>query len=530
MLIDDTYELDQVRADRVLRFVSALPLAVGQWAGRRIGETLMPWQRDWLTTLYGTIGPNGRRRYRQSSVWVGRKAAKSTTCAALALYHLVGDGEAGGEVILAAVDREQASIVYRIAMHMCRDHPGLAKQVQIFESTRRIVHTPTRSVLRVIPSDAAGAHGLNASVVIADEVHAWGGQGRELWDALVTSVGARREPLVISISTCGYDLSTLGGGLYQHACRVRDGIVEDATLLPVIFGAADGDGWDDLETWKRAHPGVGVTISEEFILSEVNRARVMPSHQSVLERLYLGRWTAQEHRWLPMASWDACAGNDSVSELEARLEGRVAYGGLDLAATTDLSAFVLAIPFEDEDGVERVALVVRVWVPDADLIARVRRDRVPYDEWARRGYVTLTSGPVVDYNRVRDDIIALQDRFDIRGISYDKWFATGIVTDLMEHGFELAPMAQSMPSLAPPTRDFLSRTLAGTLRHAGHPVLRWMADNVSVIEDSAGNMRPNKRSARGRIDGVVASIMALDQVGRFGGVGSVYNDRGLLVI
>ena len=508
---------------RVLKFVSTLRQSKGQWAGVELA--LLDWQRDLVEALYGVMRDDGLRRYRTAYVEVPRKNGKSSLAAALALYHLIADGEAGAEVYLGAVDRDQASIVFGIAADMVRQSPAMSKRLQIVPSTRRIVDARTSSVLRVIASDAAGSHGFNASCVIADEVHAW--PSRELWDVLQTSMGARRQPLMIGITTAGFESNTLGGQLHEYAERVRDGVVDDPSFLPVLYGAEPNEPWDDPAVWRKANPSLGVTITEEYLAGECARAKAVPAYESAFRRLHLCQWVNQETRYLPMEAWSDCAGGVTFADLETELDGEVCYGGLDLSATTDMTALVLVFPRGGGD----YDVVPRFWLPAEDIKRRSERDRVPYDVWARQGLLTLTPGNVVDYAHVRAEVNALARRYVVGGISYDRWAATQLVQELMADGIDMAPMSQGMASMAAPTSALLGLTLGRKLRHANHPILRWQADNLVVISDAAGNVRPAKHKARQRIDGIVALVMGIDRASRNAGAGaSVYEERGMLVL
>lgn len=509
-------------AEDATGFISSLRQSKGAWAGQVLD--LLPWQADLLGRLYGTLRPDGLRQYRTCYVELGRKQGKSTISAGIALYSLVGDGEAGAEVYLAAVDRDQASIVFDVVREMVRQDPWLSKHLKLVPSLRRIDYPAKASRLRVIASDAAGTHGVNASCVIADEVHAW--PSRELWDVLATSMGARRQPLLVGITTAGWERDSLGGSLHDYAERVRDGVVDDPAFLPVLYGAPADAPWDDPATWRLANPSLGVTITEEYLAGECARAKAIPAYESAFRRLHLCQWVNQESRWLPLAAWDACAGDLGPGEIEAAMAGRPCWAGLDLSATTDLTALVLVFP--DDDGAYRV--VARFWLPEEGMRARIERDRVPYDAWARAGHLQLTPGTVVDYARVRAEVNALAARFDLRGIAYDRWAATQLVQELAADGLDMAPVAQGMAAFAAPTRELLGLVLGGRLRHGGHPVLRWQADSVVVVQDAAGNVRPAKQKARGRIDGIVSLIMAVDRAQRESTGASVYEGRGVLVL
>lgn len=506
-----------------VEFVSSLRQSKGQWSGQPLD--VLPWQSDVLTSIFGTIKADGTRQYRTAYVEVPRKNGKSTLAAGIALYALLGDEEGGPEVYLAAVDRDQASIVFDVVREMVRQDEYLTSILRVIPSQRRIQYPGRAGVLRVIAADAAGSHGFNASCVIADEVHAW--PSRELWDVLQTSMGARRQPLMIGITTAGFEANSLGGQLHEYAERVRDGVVDDPAFLPVLYGAQPDEPWDDPAVWRRANPSLGHTITEEYLAAECARAKAVPAYESAFRRLHLCQWVNQEVRYLPMDAWSDCAGGVAPVELESELEGEVCYGGLDLSATTDMTALVLVFP--RGDGTYDV--VPRFWLPADDLKRRCDRDRVPYDVWARQGLLSLTPGNVVDYAHVRAEINALAKRYVIGGISYDRWAATQLVQELVADGIDMAPMSQGMASMAAPTKELLTLALGRRLRHANHPILRWQADNLVVTQDAAGNVRPAKHKARQRIDGMVALIMGIDRASRNAGAAmSVYEERGMLVL
>ena len=503
-------------------FIGSLRQSKGEWAGQSLG--LLPWQDEVIGRIFGTLRPDGLRRYRTAYIEVPRKNGKSTIAAGIALYGLVGDGEPGAEVYLAAVDRDQAAIVFDVVREMVRQDEWLSANLKVVPSLRRIDYPAAAARLRVIASDAAGSHGFNASLVVADEVHAW--PSRELWDVLATSVGARRQPLLLGITTAGWEVNSLGGQLHDYAERVRDGVIDDPTFLPVLYGAERDDDWTSPHVWRKSNPSLGVTVSEEYLAGECARARAVPAYESAFRRLHLCQWVNAETVWLPVDAWEDCAGDMTIAELESSLEGRTCYAGLDLSATQDLTAFVAVFPADHGYDV-----VARFWLPEQDIRKRSEKDRVPYDAWARAGLITLCPGNVVDYQIVREEIKAFADRYNLGGIAYDRWAATQLVQELTADGIDMAPMSQGMASMAAPTKELLNLALGRRLRHARHPILRWQVDNLSVVEDAAGNVRPAKHKARGRIDGMVALIMGIDRASRSPVTpASVYEERGVLVL
>ncbi len=490
------------RAQRAVRLINLLT-HTGDFAGRPF--KLRPWQKDRIILPLFSTGRNGLRRYRTCLLMLPRKNGKTELAAAIAIHCLLFDGMLGGEIYLAAADREQAGKVYGAIVAMLRADPELAAQVEIIESQKRIVHPGSGSFLKAISAEAYSKHGFNASVVIYDELHA--AQNRDLWDVLATSQGARLEPLLIAISTAGYNRASILHELYAHAQRVLLDPSIDPTFLPIIFEADKTDDWRDEKVWHKANPALGDFRSLEEMRIMAARAAEIPAQENTFRRLYLNQWTEQASRWLSLAQWDSCQ-----TEPVAR-EGREWYVGLDLSSTKDLTAMVGVSP--DPDGIH-FAVKALAFVPQARLRERVNRDRAPFDEWGRRGQLIITPGDVVDYERVRAEL----QRWDaesagVKEIAFDPWNATDLVQRLKDaDGFTCIPMRQGFSTLSAPTKALEQAIISQTLRHDGDPVLRWCVGNVSVESDSSGNIKPSKRVSTERIDSVVALVMALDRLQR----------------
>jgi phage terminase large subunit-like protein len=490
----------------------------GEWAGQSL--RLRPWQEQVVRQLFGTVRPDGTRQYRTCYIEIPRKNGKTTLAAALALYLLVGDGEPGAEVYSAAVDLEQASLAFNTAAQMIYQDAELSRVLEVVPSRRRIVYPATGGFYRAIPADAPSAHGYNASGVIYDELHA--APNRDLWDVLTTSMGARRQPLTIVITTAGYDRHSICWELHQYAEKVRDGVIDDPTFLPILYGAPQEADWTDEAVWRAANPALGDFRSLDELRTAYRQASEVPARQQTFRRLYLCQWTESAERWLDLARWDA----GSVPVNLTGLAGRRAWGGLDLASTTDLTAFVLVVPDEDAG----YAVLPYFWLPREGLRRRAARDRVPYEQWAAEGWLEVTEGEVVDYALIRARIRELATRLRIVEIGYDRWNASQLVTELQQDGATMVPISQGFAGLSAPARTLEQLVLGGRLRHGGHPVLRWCVANTVVEQDAYGNVRPSKRRSTDRIDGVVALLMALDRATRHGGAMSVYERRELVTV
>jgi phage terminase large subunit-like protein len=517
------YYFDEAAAKVAVNFFEKLLKHVkGEWAGQPF--ILEDWQREEIIRpIFGwKKKADETRKYRTAYIEVPRKNGKSSLAAGIALYLLFADDEQGAEVYSAAADRDQASIVHTLAKQMVETSPELDKRSSVYK--RSIVVVSTMSSYKVLSADAFTKHGLNASGVVVDELHAQ--PTRDLVDVLVTSTGARRQPLVVMITTAGFDRESICYEYHEYARQVLEGIIEDEEFFAYIVAADKDADWQDPEVWERANPGYGVTVKAEYLENQARRATNVPAYQNTFRRLHLNQWTQQESRWLDMESWDDC-GKPINRKL---LEGAVCYGGLDLASTSDLASFVLCFSAESGEE-ENYAWLPFFWIPEENMIERARKDRVSYDAWVRDGYITATEGNVIDYGYIIRDIEAMGEVFNIREIAFDRWGAFQVSQQLEGAGFVMVGFGQGYASMSYPTKELYRIITSKRLSHGGHPVLRWMADNAVVSTDAAGNMKPNKDKSREKIDGIVAGIMALDRAIRHGNEGgSVYDDRGILTL
>lgn len=527
--LDDGHErglwFDEPAAKRAVAFFSVLRHWKGEWAGQAI--TLEPWQQFVVWSLFGWKRADGTRRFRTAYLEVARKNGKTTLAAGIGLYLLVADGEPGAEVYTAATMREQAKIAHNDAIEMVKRSPQLLREIGVLREN--LHHRGSSSKFQPLSADYNTLDGLNIHGVIADEVHAW--PNRRLWDVLSTATGARRQPLMLAITTAGVDRQSLCFLLHDYAEKVNSGAVDDDSFFGAVYSLDPEDDWRDEAVWQKANPNLGISKKPDDIRQQARQAGEMPAALNGFLRLHLNVWTQAETRWLSREAWDACNG---VVDAEA-LRGRLCYGGLDLASTRDLSAWVLVFPPDGApgtaDGLYRV--LCRFFVPEDNMLERERRDRVPYSAWVRGGYVTATPGNVIDYDWILAQIDEDARAFDVREIAFDRWGATRIQTALMERGGEkwLVEFGQGFASMSGPSKELERLILERKLAHGGHPVLTWMADNVVVREDPAGNIKPDKEKSSEKIDGIVALVMGLARAMAHMQSGvSVYESRGLRVL
>lgn len=521
--MDKDSHYDKSRADYAVAFIELLKHTKGQWFGKPF--KLMPWQEKIIRDLFGTIKANGYRQFNTAYVEIPKKNGKSELAAAVALLLTCGDGEERAEVYGCAADRAQASIVFDVAVDMIRQNPALSKRVKILTSQKRIIYQPTNSFYQVLSAEAYSKHGLNSSAVVFDELHAQ--PNRKLFDVMTKGAGdARTQPLFFLITTAGNDTNSICYEQHQKALDIIEGRKHDKTFYPLIYGIKQDDDWTDPEVWKKANPSLGITIAEEKVVAACDSAKQNPAEENSFRQLRLNQWVKQAVPWMPMDKWDACSFNAD----EESLRGRVCYGGLDLSSTTDLTSFVLVFPPEDED--DKFVLLPYYWVPEDTLDLRVKRDHVNYDLWAKQGYIQTTEGNVVHYGFIEKFIEELGEKYNIREIAFDRWGAVQMVQNLEGMGFTVVPFGQGFKDMSPATKELMKLTLEQKLAHGGHPVLRWNMDNIFVRTDPAGNIKADKEKSTEKIDGAIATIMALDRAIRCGNDNgaSVYDDRGLLFL
>ena len=513
---------DKAAADYAVMFIESLCHTKGTWARKPF--ELIDWQEQIIRDIFGTLKPNGYRQFNTAYIEIPKKQGKSELAAAVALLLTCGDGEERAEVYGCAADRQQASIVFDVACQMVEQCPALKKRIKPVLSQKRLVYTPLNSFYQVLSAESYTKHGLNVHGVVFDELHAQ--PNRLLYDVMTHGSGdARKQPLFFLITTAGTDRNSICWEVHQKAKDIMEGRKIDPTFYPVIYGINDDDDWSDEQVWYKANPSLDVTVDVEKLRAAFNSAKENPAEENLFRQLRLNQWVKQSVRWMPMDAWDKC---DSTVDPD-ELIGRECYAGLDLSSSTDITAFVLVFPPRSDD--EKYAILPFFWVPEDTLELRVRRDHVPYDVWKKQGTIMTTEGNVIHYGYIEDFIENLGTKYNIREIAYDRWGAVQMSQNLEGLGFTIVPFGQGFKDMSPPTKELMKLVLEGRIAHGGNAPLRWMMDNIYVRTDPAGNIKPDKEKSTERIDGAVATIMALDRAIRNEGTGaSVYDDRGILFI
>lgn len=517
-----TSHYDKAKADRAVKFIENLCHTKGKWAGKRFW--LLPWQEQLIRDIFGIVKPDGYRQFRTAFVEICKKVGKSELAAAVALYLLYADNEPSAEVYGAAADRQQASIVFDVARQMVEMSPALLKRSKLMTATKRIVNYGNSGYYQVLSAEVGGKHGFSVSGLVFDEIHTQ--PNRQLYDVLTKgSSDARQNPLHFIITTAGTDRHSIAYELHTKAVDILEGRRVDPTFYPVVYGLKDDEDWEDEANWYKVNPSLGYTVDIERLRDAYREAKQNPADEVTFKWLRLNMWVSSTVAWIPDAIF--MKGNEEIDL--AALEGRDCYGGLDLSSTGDITALVLMFPPRDED--EKYILLPFFWVPEETIPQRVKAASVPYDMWERQGYLLSTEGNVIHYDFIEKFINDLAEKYHIVEIAVDRWNATQMIQNLEGDGFTMVPFGQGFASMSGPTKDFYRLLMEGQIIHGGHPVLRWMAGNVVVDTDPAGNIKVTKAKSKEKIDGIVAAIMALDRCIRnqTEPQGSVYDERGLLV-
>jgi phage terminase large subunit-like protein len=499
--------------EHALRWLAKNATITEDGFGVKVGDKLVlqPWQRAFISILFGWRRvdgtDNGQRRFRNVYAELARGNGKSKLFSAIALYILVGEKVKGAAVYSIATTMEQAGVVFNDAALMAAaNKPDLRNLVR----NKNLLYIPgTATVFRPLASNEHNLDGLKPSAIVIDELHAHRSRGP--WNKCKTAQGKKPGSMMLAITTAGYDRHSVCYEQRSYAENVVDGTYDDDSYFVWIAALdKDDDPFDPLN-WYKANPNLGISIELQTLEDAAKQAQLIPTEYNEFLRLRCNIWTDSSVRWMPMAHWDACKG---ACDLEA-LKGRPCFGGMDVSTVTDISAFVLVFPPYDDDPMWRI--VPYFFVPLDNVAERVKKDKVPYDVWIKKGLIIATPGPVIDFDFIREHIVSLADTYDIKQIAYDPWNAHQLVTQLTQAGMKMAMMRQGFISLNSPMKTLMEKTLKAEIAHGDHPVLRWMVSNTVAGIDSKGStgntdssaIKPDKEKSTEKIDGVVAAIMAL---------------------
>lgn len=547
------------KAAHAVKFFSFLKLWKGkEYRGKEF--VLAPHRVFFTWVLMGWYRTDGTRRFRTAYDEEARKGAKSTYAGGLGSYFFIGDNEDGAEIYTAAVKKEQAKIVWTNIRNLLKNS-GFANRVTFF--THNLSIEATNSKCEPLSSDSKSMDGLDTQFASLDELHAH--PTREVYDLIADSVGARSQPLILIITTAGFNQTGICYDTREYLTQILKGLIQDDSFFGVIYtldtkkdwpdlktakemetaepGAVQEDDWTNEDIWVKAAPGlIGTTKSGKLFgldkkgnpvpgymtkLTDMrDKCRIalqMPSAQNNFLTKRLNVWTQQQNRWIDLATWDR---NNVRPVVEDQLSGRFCVGGIDLSSVSDLSIWTMLFP--DEANKDLLDILIRVWCPEARLTDTKNKYREQYQAWKKQGYLLTTEGDAMDYDFIRAKIVEDSLKFNIGSISVDRLFQGYEFAQKLNKelgGSEKDPVViacgMGFLSMAGPCQEFERRLLVNGLNHGGNPVLRWMADNVSVKTDPAGNKKPDKANSQGKIDGIIGILLGIDRLLRNGREGVI---------
>lgn len=540
---EDRAELrySQEAVDRVERFFSLLVFGQNEWAGKPF--QLLPWQREFIREFFGVQvkDPDGTWvRYRRFGYEeIPKKNGKSEFAAGLALYFLLGDGEQLPHVGVFAVDKVQADIIYKCAKYMV-EHTAMSepkhKPLVWCRDSVREIRTKFGGLLKVYSSDVENKHGASYSAIICDELHAWTGRaGRDRWEVLtVGSDAARRQQAVLVLTTAGDDpdRNSIGWEVHERCRKLlawrrgepeNPGDTDSPDWLPIMYGVSvlTGDDPDKLaaldlqdeELWKKCNPSYGVTINPRKFKQAAREARQSEAAERNFRWLRLNQWiSVKDVGWLPLILYDKTqVGPSKKAEREAwvkeNLTGKICFGGLDMSMTTDLTAFVLVFP--PQPGLDTAVALFRAWRPLDTVLEAEKRDHVPYRDWERAGFLTLSPGDMIDPQDMVDAVLEANERYDLQCVGVDQYLTQTVTPRLEEKKIQVIAIPQTMTGMSPAMKELEQMIRKHEMLHVHNTCARWCFGNVRCAVDGNENIKPMKNRSIGRIDITVAWIIAV---------------------
>jgi len=493
--LDKGWYFDRKAAQRAISFIERLKHTKGQWAGLRF--KLEPWQQFIIWNIFGWKMADGTRRFRYAYVEIARKNGKTALSAGIGLYMLFADGESRPEVYSAATVKDQARICFSDAVEIVKA-TDLKNYLTPYRNS--IVYELKGGMMKPLSSDYGTHDGLNPSCGIIDEFHAHKDSG--MFDVIKSAFGARKQPLMFIITTAGFNKAGACYAYRDNVIKILRGINEDDTLFGIIYTMDANEEWDNPQMWIKSNPNLGVSLFPNYLEDQVNDAKNRPEAVRNVMTKNVNLWVDAEKTWILDDAWMKCVGTTEIEDLR----GCECWGGLDLSNVSDITAFVLI--FHEND---KFQLLPFFWIPEEKMLEKIRKENINYDLWVKAGFVKVTSGNVLDYEFVKADILQIVEIYDLQSSAYDRWNSSQTIIDLQNEGMECNPFGQGYGSMSAPSKEFEKLVLSEKIEHFGNPVLRWMLSSTLIKTDPAGNIKPDKEKSVQKIDGIVASIMALGE-------------------
>ena len=486
-------------ADNLCAFIERLPHVKGPLAGEPI--SLEPWQVFILSTVFGWMKPDGKRRFRRSYIEVPRGNAKSTLSSALALYMLAADGEGGAEVYSLATTRDQARIVFGDAQTMARRSAGFRSRFAVNVGAHNMHVLASGSKFEALSAEGSTLDGLNIHFGCVDELHAH--KTRTVYDVVETGTGKRDNSLLWVITTAGSNRAGICYEVRTFVTKLLDGVVQDDSQFGIVYGLDDGDAWDTEVALIKANPNWGISVRPEVLGPLQAKAMQLPSAINNFKTKHLNEWVNADTAWMDMRAWDACA--NSSLDLDA-FEGQPCWIGLDLASKTDIAALMLM--FQHPEISDAYVAFGKYYLPE-DTVNGAGNSQYP--GWMRTGRLTVTPGNVIDFSWIEADLLDMASRFGIQAVAFDPFQATQLSTRMLSEGLPMIEVRPTVLNFSEPMKTVEALVLQKKLIHDGDPVLAWMASNVVAHLDAKDNIYPRKERPENKIDGIVALIMAISR-------------------
>jgi phage terminase large subunit-like protein len=530
---------DEVKAERVVAlWPTVFHLTDDRFAGKPF--RLNKWQAIIVRLLVGwkipveVIDPDSGgevtvwvRLFRTLRLWIPRKNGKSEFLAALGLLFWALEGVVGGQAYVFARDEDQARLPFNKMKAMVAYNADLASDIQSHKDSLYL--KPCAAACELLTGAEEGKHGKGPVVIIGDEMHEW--RSRKIENDLRQGTGTRLEPIELYASTAGLKTNATGVELWDESLAILEERADDPTTLVVLFAAAEEDDWEDEAVWAKANPSLGLSPTLPFLRREAALAKGNPRKTATFKCYHLNQWVESTERWLPIRKWDACAPDKTAWKRFAdEMVGRECFVAFDVSSTRDITAKVAVFPPQAPE--ERWRMACRFWVPEETLADRIRQNpRVPFAKWIADGALETTPGDFVDQGFIQQAVLADRERYEIQAIGYDPWNAGKLIADLQKDGIDpelFVLVRQGIMSMGEPSKHFERLVFAGQLDHGGHPVLRWMAGNVTIRFDENLNFMPAKKRSAEKIDGIVAGVMGVGVAMASTEEASVYENRGVI--